>query len=105
MLGGGRTDVEVNAIVGSNGAKVLIENVTAWQPYLDRAALFDGRAFVSSTRQTIRALGEENVWMFNTEGDLWASNRGRPSILWPYSIGNHDMVKDLKREFAGVRAF
>ena len=101
----GNRNIEVNAIVGSNGAKVLSENVSAWQPYLDRAAFFDGRAFISAMRPTIRSLGEENVWMFNTEGDLWASNRGHPSFLMPSSIANHDVVKTLKREFTGVRAF
>ncbi|MCR4321532.1 MAG: tetratricopeptide repeat protein [Candidatus Brocadiaceae bacterium] len=82
---------------GSNGTKVFTENVQAWKPYMHKADLFDGRAFKTPTIEAIVALRPENVRMFNTLGDFPAEN-----VPIAHSIGNHDVVKDLKKQFPAL---
>ncbi len=86
-----------HGVFGSNGTKVFAENVNAWKAYMKDATLFDGRAFRTAMIETINALGAQNVCVFNTAGDLPA-----PNFPWIHSIGNHDVVKDLKSSFPGL---
>jgi hypothetical protein len=87
-------NAEFHGIFGSNGTKVFSENVDAWKPYMKDATFFDGRAFWTPMVETIRALGPENVRIFNTAGDWLAPNN--PFV---HSIGNHDVAKNLKDTF------
>lgn len=63
-------DVFNYAIVGSNGTKVLTENVASWRSYLRGIDFFDGRAFWTPTVKTIETIGQDNVRFFNTFGDI-----------------------------------
>lgn len=102
-----RTDLQSNktmvvstyGIVGSNGAKAFTENVSSWRSYMGGVSMFDGRAFKTPTIDTIKALGAENVRIFNTKGDWMA-----PNVPVAHSIGNHDVVKALKQDFPGITA-
>lgn len=90
-------DPVFHGIFGSNGTKVFSENVDAWKSYMKDATFFDGRAFKTSMIETIRTLRPENVRIFNTAGDYPA-----PNFPWIHSIGNHDVVKDLKSIFPAL---
>ncbi len=92
-------DVYNYAISGSNGTKVLTENVTSWQGYLDGADLYDGRAFWTPTVQAVGALGAQNVRFFNTRGDWPAPYAG------VRSIGNFQTVQDLKVKFPAIESY
>lgn len=83
-----------HGVFGSNGTKVFSENVDAWKSYMKDATFFDGRAFKTPMIETIKTLGAEKVRIFNTAGD-WPA----PNFLWLQSIGNHDVVKQLKEIF------
>jgi len=93
----GHSDQAFHGVLGSNGTKVFSENVSAWKGYMTDATFFDGRAYKTPMVETIRALGEGNVRIFNTAGD-WPA----PNYPWVHSIGNHDVTKDLKRMFPGL---
>lgn len=92
----GYQDQKFRGIFGSNGTKVFSENAAVWKGYMHDASFFDGRAFKTPMIETIKALGEKNVRIFNTAGDYPAPNN--PA----HSIGNHDVVKDLKSMFPGL---
>jgi tetratricopeptide (TPR) repeat protein len=87
------------SVAGSNGTKVLTENVGAWKSYLNKADLFDGRALEAPTTEAINTLSARNVRIFNTAGDHLA-----PNFPFLRSIGNHDVVKDLKHSFPELTA-
>lgn len=93
------------AIVGSNGTKVLTENVASWQrhgkAYLHGVDFFDGRAFTTPTIATIEAVGADKVRFFNTKGDY-------PAPYTPVgmkSIGSYDSVRDIKDRFPNVTSY
>lgn len=85
------------AICGSNGCKVLTENIQSWRSYLQGASMYDGRAFKTPTIDTIKTL-KENIRFFNTAGDFAA-----PNNFFVHSIGNHDVSKELKKLFPGIQ--
>ncbi|OHB56976.1 MAG: hypothetical protein A2173_09260 [Planctomycetes bacterium RBG_13_44_8b] len=89
-------NLSFHGILGSNGTKVFSENIDAWKMYMNDATFFDGRAFKTPMIDTIRALGPENVRIFNTAGDLPAPN------IFKHSIGNHDVAKSLKDMFPAI---
>ncbi len=91
-------DTYAYATVGSNGTKVFTENVTSWKSYMKGTSLYDGRAFKTPTIDTIKTLGEKNVHIFNTKGDLPAL----PPNPLLNSIANHDVTKSIKKEFPGI---
>lgn len=86
--------VEMPAIVGSNGAFLLTETVPRLRANpIDRAVLVDGRAYASATRATYTRL-EGQLTAINTRGDA-------PSL--PDMIANHDALKRLKRDLPQLR--
>jgi hypothetical protein len=88
---------EFHGIFGSNGTKAFSESIAAWHSYMKDAVFFDGRAFKTAMIETIKTLGAKNVRIFNTAGDLPA-----PNFPWIRSIGNHDVVKQLKSRFPAL---
>lgn len=93
------------AIVGSNGTKVLTENVASWQrggtAYLYGIDFFDGRAFMKPTVATIQAVGAGKVRFFNTKGDY-------PAPYTPLgfrSIGSYDTVRNIKDRYPEVTSY
>lgn len=84
------------AIVGSNGAKVFVANVDAWQlngqSMWHSVDFFDGRAYSTPMVEAIQNIGASRVRIFNTAGDLWA-----PFTEWGLrSIANRNTARYLK---------
>lgn len=98
-------DVSGHAIAGSNGAKVLTENVDSLyignRIYLDGVDLFDGRAFLTPAQDLIEAIGPGKVRIFNTRGDY-------PAPYTPIgfrSIGSFDTSVDLKDAYPNLKTY
>ncbi len=90
------TDVQMPAIVGSNGAFLLTETLPELESCpIDRAILVDGRAHIEKVWSTYVALGGE-VSIINTAGDA-------PSF--GYMIANHETAKFLKRLLPGIKVY
>lgn len=98
-------EVSSYAITGSNGTKVLTENVDSLRLdgdiYLNGVDLVDGRAFLVPTSDLIEAIGADSVRIFNTFGDL-------PAPYTPIgfrSIGNFETAIALKDRFPELRSY
>lgn len=95
-------NVDMPAVVGSNGAFLLTETLPKLKNNpIDRAVLVDGRAYVTPTKETYKIL-RGNLIGINTAGDALALP-GMPAI--PNLIANHDVMKGLKKELPDMKVF
>jgi hypothetical protein len=96
-----RHTVRTRAFTLSNGTKVLAHNIASLfhngRLYLEGADLVDGRAMKEATSRLISVLGERNMRLFATKGDLAA-----PPMK---SIGNFDTLVDLKDRHPGIKVY
>ena len=95
-------NVDMPAVVGSNGAFLLTETLPKLKNNpIDRAVLVDGRAYVTPTKETYKIL-QGNLIGINTAGDALALP-GMPAV--PNLIANHDVMKSLKKELPDMKVF
>ncbi len=96
-----RHAVHTHSFTLSNGTKVLAANIESLfhngKLYIEGADLVDGRAMIEPTSRLISVLGERNVRLFATRGDLLAPPND--------SIGNFDTIADLKDLHPGIKTY
>src|SRR5207253_2892903 len=93
-------NVSVTAVGGSNGGRAFVDSIPALvekhQNPINVLKLDDSRGGIAQTARTIRALGPENVEIYNTANDAPAPNG---------TVANREASHELKQIFPKLKVY